>query len=99
MNPDRTYASDDGAPFTAERVWYWEHPSYFAPFQGGTRRLSKGNTLVSNTVRRQVLEVRRNKEIVAEYKGTAPTHNSLKYPEGRLGTRFAKQSRRESGRR
>ena len=90
VNPDGTYARDAGRPFSAERVWYWENPSYFAPFQGGARRLSNGNTLISNTVHRQVLEVRRDKEIVAEYKGSAPTYKSFKYPEGHLGTLLAK---------
>ena len=90
VNPDGTYAREDGRPFTAERVWHWENPGYFAPFQGGARRLSNGNTLISNTVRRQVLEVRRDKEIVAEYKGSAPTYKSFKYPEGHLGTLLAK---------
>ena len=90
VNPDGIYAREEGRPFTAERVWFWENPGYFAPFQGGARRLSNGNTLISNTVRRQVLEVARDKEIVAEYKGSAPTYKSFKYPEGYLGTLLAK---------
>ena len=90
VNPDGTYARAEGRPFTAERVWDWENPSYFAPFQGGARRLPNGNTLISNTVHRQVLEVRRDKKVVAEYKGSAPTYKSFKYPEGHLGTLLAK---------
>jgi hypothetical protein len=65
--------------YDAEIIWVWEDPEFFAPFQGGARRLPNGNTLLSNTVRRTVVEVSPHGKMVARYLGQAPTFKSFKF--------------------
>ncbi len=72
------YVITDGQ-YDAEKTWFWEDPEFFAPFQGGARRLPNGNTLLSNTVRRTVVEVSPQGRMVARYLGPAPTFKSFKF--------------------
>ena len=75
-----TYSRSGNSAYEAETAWYWEHPDYFADFQGGARRLPNGNTLISDTTDYHVVEVTSDGEIVAEYKGTTPVFKAYKYP-------------------
>ena len=77
-NKDGSYAMTDGV-FIAETVWFWEHPEYFADFQGGARRLPNHNTLVTDTTDDLVVEVNPAGEIVAEYRGATPVYKAFKY--------------------
>jgi len=79
------YQRNNGQGFEAERVWYWEDKDFFAPFQGGARRLPNGNTLLSDTVKRRVWEVAREGDVVVRYAGPAPTFKSFKYSRDRIG--------------
>ena len=78
MDADGSYTKVDGE-FRAETVWYWEHPDYFADFQGGARRLPNNNTLVTDTTDDLVVEVNPGGEIVAEYRGATPVFKAFKY--------------------
>ncbi|MEM9533909.1 MAG: arylsulfotransferase family protein, partial [Pseudomonadota bacterium] len=77
--PDGSYGDRPGSPFAAEVVWRWEHESYFADFQGSARRLSNGNTLMTDTTDHLAVEVTRDGVIVAEYQGCAPAYKTYKY--------------------
>ena len=77
--PDGTYKHTAGKAFEAEIVWFWENPEYYATFQGGARRLPNGNTLITDTVDRLVLQVNTKGDIVAEYKGSAPVYKAFMY--------------------
>ncbi len=79
LQADGNYTLEADQPFTAERVWFWDHENYFADFQGGARRLPNGNTLVSDTTDYLVVEVNPAGDIVAEYKGVAPVFKAFKY--------------------
>lgn len=74
-----TYGRRENSAYEAEIAWYWEHPDYFADFQGGARRLPNGNTLISDTTDYYVVEVSPDGEIVAEYQGTTPVFKAYKY--------------------
>ncbi len=76
---DGRYPREPGQPFTAERVWFWEDPEFFAPFQGGARRLPNGNTLLTDTVNERARELNADGETVAEYFGSAPSYKTFKY--------------------
>lgn len=78
---DGFYTTTDGV-FNAETVWFWEHPEYFADFQGGARRLPNNNTLVTDTTDDLVVEVNPVGEIVAEYRGATPVYKAFKYTTG-----------------
>ena len=84
LNADGAYVRPNDQPFDVEQIWLWEHPDFFAPFQGGARRLPNGNTLISDTVGRRVWELSETGETLAKYKGPAPTYKSFKYTEEQL---------------
>ena len=72
------HPGEDGR-FGAETVSLWQDERYFADFQGGARRLSNGNTLLTDTTDYLVVEVDAKGNIVAEYKGVAPVYKAFKY--------------------
>ena len=76
---DGNYPREPGQPFTAEQVWLWEDPEFFAPFQGGARRLPNGNTLLTDTVNEYAREINADGDTVAEYFGSAPSYKTFKY--------------------
>ena len=76
---DGNYPREPGQPFAAEQVWIWEDPEFFAPFQGGARRLPNGNTLLTDTVNAYAREVNADGDTVAEYFGSAPSYKTFKY--------------------
>lgn len=76
---DGRYPRESGEPFAAEQVWLWEDPEFFAPFQGGARRLPNGNTLLTSTVNEYAREINATGETVAEYFGSAPSYKTFKY--------------------
>ena len=76
---DGNYPREPGQPFTAEQVWFWEDPDFFAPFQGGARRLPNGNTLLTDTVNASAREINADGETVAEYFGSTPSYKTFKY--------------------
>ena len=76
---DGRYLRDEGSAFDANVVWLWEHPDYFADFQGGARRLPNGNTLITDTTDYLVVEISPEGEIVAEYRGKTPVYKAYKY--------------------
>ncbi len=65
--------------FGATEVWRWQHDAFFAPFQGGARRLPNGNTLISDTVGRRVWELNPAGDVVVRYTGSAPVFKAFKY--------------------
>ena len=73
------YPREPGEPFAAEQVWFWEDPGFFAPFQGGARRLPNGNTLLTDTVNAYAREINADGDTVAEYFGSAPSYKTFKY--------------------
>ncbi len=79
MNSDGSYTAPTGEGFSATKVWGWESEDFFAPFQGGARRLANGNTLLSDTVGRRVWEVNPAGEVVVRYKGPAPIFKAFKH--------------------
>ena len=76
---DGRYVLGKAGTFDAKRVWFWEHEDFFAPFQGGARRLPNGNTLLTDTVGRRVWEVAPDGDVVVRYKGPAPAFKTFKY--------------------
>ena len=86
MSSDGSYAPPTGEGFNATQVWRWENKNFFAPFQGGARRLANGNTLLSDTVGRRVWEVNPAGEVVVRYKGPAPTFKAFKHSTDKLGS-------------
>ena len=76
---DGNYPREPGEPFAAEQAWFWEDPEFFAPFQGGARRLPNGNTLLTDTVNAYAREVNADGDTVAEYFGSAPSYKTFKY--------------------
>lgn len=90
MDQESNYVIGEEGAFLVENIWFWEDPSFFAPFQGGARRLPNGNTLLSNTVRRSVLEVNPAGKIVARYLGPAPTFKSFKFSRERAADLLGK---------
>ena len=74
-----TYPREPGEPFAAEQVWFWEDSDFFAPFQGGARRLPNGNTLLTDTVNEYAREINADGDTVAEYFGSAPSYKTFKY--------------------
>ena len=83
MRQQGSYVVENGQ-YNAEKIWFWEDPAFFAPFQGGARRLPNGNTLLSNTVARTVVEVNAGGKMVARYAGPAPTFKSFKFSRERV---------------
>jgi len=79
INADGSYCRKPGKPFTAEVIWKWESPEYFADFQGGARRLPNGSTLLSDTTDYLAIEISAEGEIVAEYKGATPVYKAFKF--------------------
>ena len=73
------YVMSEAGAFEAKQIWFWEHKDFFAPFQGGARRLPNGNTLLTDTVGRRVWEVASDGDVVVRYKGPAPTFKAFKY--------------------
>ncbi|NNJ24309.1 aryl-sulfate sulfotransferase [Alienimonas chondri] len=73
------YVVGEAGTFEAKRIWFWEHEDFFAPFQGGARRLPNGNTLLTDTVGRRVWEVAPDGGVVVRYKGPAPAFKAFKY--------------------
>ena len=76
---DGSYPREPEQPFAAEQAWFWEDPDFFAPFQGGARRLPNGNTLLTDTVNEYAREINANGDTVAEYFGSAPSYKTFKY--------------------
>lgn len=74
-----TYSLNSDGIFDTEVVWLWSNQGYFADFQGGARRLSNGNTLLTDTTDYLVVEVDSAGDIVAEYRGAAPVYKAFKY--------------------
>ena len=79
IQSDGSYHCSEGKPFEVETILHWEDPHFYAAFQGGARRLPNGNTLLTDTVKRLVLQVNAKGEIVAEYKGLAPVYKAFMY--------------------
>ena len=73
------YVIGKAGTFEAKQIWFWEHKDFFAPFQGGARRLPNGNSLLTDTVGRRVWEVAPDGDVVVRYKGPAPTFKAFKY--------------------
>lgn len=73
------YVIGKAGTFKAKQIWFWENPEFFAPFQGGARRLPNGNTLLTDTVGKRVWEVAPDGDVVVRYKGPAPTFKAFKY--------------------
>lgn len=73
------YVMGKAGTFKAKQIWFWKHKAFFAPFQGGARRLPNGNTLLTDTVGRRVWEVAPDGDVVVRYKGPAPTFKAFKY--------------------
>lgn len=74
-----SYLKGKTGTFEAERIWFWKHEDFFAPFQGGARRLPNGNTLLTDTVGKRVWEVAPDGDVVVRYNGPAPSFKSFKY--------------------
>ena len=72
------HPGEDGR-FSADTVSLWQDERYFADFQGGARRLSNGNTLLTDTTDYLVVEIDAEGNIVAEYQGAAPVYKAFKY--------------------
>ena len=79
LDDEGHYVSGESGTYEAKRVWFWEDGGFFAPFQGGARRLPNGNTLLTDTVGRRVWEVAADGEVVARYKGSAPNFKAFKF--------------------
>lgn len=88
--PDGRYRREPSKPFQAEVVWLWEHPDYFADFQGSARRLPNGNTLITDTTDHHVVETTREGNIVAEYRGCTPAFKTYKYSAEQVDALLAK---------
>ncbi|EMI22971.1 beta-lactamase domain-containing protein [Rhodopirellula maiorica SM1] len=73
------YVMGKAGAFEAKQIWFWEHKDFFAPFQGGARRLPNGNTLLTDTVGRRVWEVASDGDVVVRYDGPAPAFKTFKY--------------------
>ncbi|WP_233215073.1 aryl-sulfate sulfotransferase [Rhodopirellula bahusiensis] len=73
------YATGKAGTFEAKQIWFWEHADFFAPFQGGARRLPNGNTLLTDTVGKRVWEVASDGDVVVRYNGSAPAFKTFKY--------------------
>jgi len=73
------YVTGESGTFEAKQIWFWKHEDFFAPFQGGARRLANGNTLLTDTVGRRVWEVASDGDVVVRYKGPAPAFKAFKY--------------------
>lgn len=73
------YVTGKAGIFEAKQTWFWKHEDFFAPFQGGARRLANGNTLLTDTVGRRVWEIAPDGDVVVRYKGPAPTFKAFKY--------------------
>ena len=73
------YVIGKAGTLEAKQIWFWKHEDFFAPFQGGARRLANGNTLLTDTVGRRVWEVAPDGDVVVRYKGPAPTFKAFKY--------------------
>ena len=73
------YVKGKAGTYEAKQIWFWKHEDFFAPFQGGARRLANGNTLLTDTVGRRVWEVAPDGDVVVRYKGPAPTVKAFKY--------------------
>ena len=79
VDDDGRYVIAKAGAFEAEQIWFWENDDFFAPFQGGARRLPNGNTLLTDTVGRRVWEVAPDGGVVVRYKGPAPAFKAFKY--------------------
>ena len=79
VDDDGRYVTAKAGAFEAEQIWFWENDDFFAPFQGGARRLPNGNTLLTDTVGRRVWEVAPDGDVVVRYKGPAPSFKAFKY--------------------
>ena len=79
VDDDGHYVTGKSGTWEAKQVWFWEHEGFFAPFQGGARRLPNGNTLLTDTVGRRVWEVAADGDVVVRYKGPAPSFKAFKY--------------------
>lgn len=79
IQSDGNYHRSEGKPFEVETILRWEDSNFYAAFQGGARRLPNGNTLLTDTVNKLVLQVNAKGEIVAEYKGVAPAYKTFMY--------------------
>ncbi|QDT30834.1 alkyl sulfatase dimerization domain-containing protein [Thalassoglobus polymorphus] len=79
VDDDRRYVPDQSGTFQARQIWFWTSDDFFAPFQGGARRLPNGNTLLTDTVGRRVWEVAPDGDVVVRYKGPAPNFKAFKY--------------------
>jgi len=73
------YVLGKSGTFEAKQIWFWKNDDFFAPFQGGARRLPNGNTLLTDTVGRRVWEVATDGDVVVRYNGPAPTFKAFKY--------------------
>lgn len=76
---DGHYVTGNAGTFEAKQIWFWKHEDFFAPFQGGARRLPNGNTLLTDTVGRRVWEVASDGDVVVRYQGPAPAFKTFKY--------------------
>lgn len=74
-----SYQRTEGKPYDALVQLKWEHPDYFADFQGGAQRLPNGNTLITDTVDRLVLQINSEGQIIAKYIGDAPVYKAFMY--------------------
>lgn len=79
ITDDGGYVIIKAGAFEVEQIWFWENDDFFAPFQGGARRLPNGNTLLTDTVGRRVWEVKVDGKVVVRYKGPAPAFKTFKY--------------------
>ncbi|QDU35855.1 Arylsulfotransferase (ASST) [Maioricimonas rarisocia] len=81
---DGGYVLGKTGTFEAKQIWFWKNDDFFAPFQGGARRLPNGNTLLTDTVGRRVWEVAPDGDVVIRYKGPAPAFKAFKYSADRV---------------
>jgi hypothetical protein len=79
IDDDGHYVTGKAGTCETKQVWFWEHEGFFAPFQGGARRLPNGNTLLTDTVGRRVWEVAADGDVVVRYKGPARNFKAFKY--------------------
>lgn len=79
VDDDQRYAVGKSGTFEARQIWFWKNDDFFAPFQGGARRLPNGNTLLTDTVGKRVWEVAPDGDVVVRYKGPAPAFKAFKY--------------------
>ncbi|SMP79219.1 Arylsulfotransferase (ASST) [Neorhodopirellula lusitana] len=85
---DGRYVMGKAGAFEAKSIWFWEHKDFFAPFQGGARRLPNGNTLLTDTVGRRVWEVASDGDVVVRYKGPAPAFKAFKFSAEQVANLF-----------